>query len=491
MIILSAVATSCGQYSFDNSLTDEYIDKIMTSGEFPTAKKLIKYKIATEELTPLQIWDLNFKIEKMDRIAKDFSKTESEVVADLKKYYPDVTDSEIEKWEKNNVLEYKVICGKKMYFRNAARNVFRIDPEARAIYNSLHSSGPEELDLFLADYIPSVVNASVKKKTALVNPVNMKIRYTLSVKPDEVPAGEVVRVWMPYLQEEDIYKNVKLIRTSQPDYIISPDRHSHKSIYMERRAQKGKATEFWYELSYTAYNKFANFKAEDIAPYNKQSTDYRYFTSERPPHIVFSDRIKHITDSVTRNVANPYLKSVCIFDWICDNYPWASALEYSTIDNIPEYVLDNNHGDCGQVGLLFITMARYAGIPAKWESGWMLHPGEINLHDWVRVYYEGVGWVGVDPSFGRVLTKEDLMNNVRRGSAIINSEQSRENDKVFHFFTHGMDAYRFIVNTDYSKPLYPDKIYPRSETVDFQRGEVEWRGGNLYFGRWSYNMEVL
>jgi len=30
----------------------------------------------------------------------------------------------------------------------------------------------------------------------------------------------------------------------------------------------------------------------------------------------------------------------------------------------------------------------------------------------------------------------------------------------------------------------------RSEIVDFQRGEVEWRGGNLYFNQWSWNFNV-
>ncbi len=47
-----------------------------------------------------------------------------------------------------------------------------------------------------------------------------------------------------------------------------------------------------------------------------------------------------------------------------------------------------------------------------------------------------------------------------------------------------------LVNDDYSKPLFPAKIFPRSETVDFQRGELEWRGGNLYFDKWNYNMKV-
>ena len=25
---------------------------------------------------------------------------------------------------------------------------------------------------------------------------------------------------------------------------------------------------------------------------------------------------------------------------------------------------------------------------------------------------------------------------------------------------------------------------------DFQRGEVEWKGGNLYFDKWDYNMKI-
>jgi hypothetical protein len=46
-----------------------------------------------------------------------------------------------------------------------------------------------------------------------------------------------------------------------------------------------------------------------------------------------------------------------------------------------------------------------------------------------------------------------------------------------------------IVNQDISAPLFLQKSI-ESETVDFQRGEVEWKGGNLYFDRWNYDMEV-
>ena len=45
-----------------------------------------------------------------------------------------------------------------------------------------------------------------------------------------------------------------------------------------------------------------------------------------------------------------------------------------------------------------------------------------------------------------------------------------------------------IFNDAISQPFYPAKMFPRSETVDLQKGEVEWRGGNLYFDRWEWEL---
>ncbi|MBO4767656.1 MAG: hypothetical protein J5532_10220, partial [Lachnospiraceae bacterium] len=59
-----------------------------------------------------------------------------------------------------------------------------------------------------------------------------------------------------------------------------------------------------------------------------------------------------------------------------------------------------------------------------------------------------------------------------------------------YFYLGGIDSYRMYVNTDYSGELIPAKKYPRSETVDFQRGEVEWAGGNLYYPDWTWDMEI-
>jgi hypothetical protein len=66
-----------------------------------------------------------------------------------------------------------------------------------------------------------------------------------------------------------------------------------------------------------------------------------------------------------------------------------------------------------------------------------------------------------------------------------------EDPDVKWFNFGNFDRYRLIVNTEYGCELYPKKNHFRSETVDFQRGEVEWKGGNLYFDRWDYKFKVV
>lgn len=304
-----------------------------------------------------------------------------------------------------------------------------------------------------------------------MSPVAMRVKYEVTLKPNAVPEGEVVRCWLPYPREDERRQSeIKLLSVNDDNYIISPSEYAHRTLYMEKVAKKNEPLKFEIEFSYKSAAEWFNLEGKEIKPYNTNSDLYKAYTSERAPHIVFSDSIKAISERIIGNETDPYQKMKKIFTWVDENFPWAGAREYSTIDNIPAYVLANNHGDCGQVTLLFITLARYNGIPARWQSGFMMHPDGLNLHDWSEFYIEGTGWIPMDQSFG------------------IN--RFTDDEKVRYIYSNGMDAYRWIVNNDYSRPLFPEKIYPRSETVDFQRGELEWKGGNLYFDKWNWDFDV-
>jgi transglutaminase-like putative cysteine protease len=67
-------------------------------------------------------------------------------------------------------------------------------------------------------------------------------------------------------------------------------------------------------------------------------------------------------------------------------------------------VLTNRRGVCQDFAHLMLAVARSAGVPARYVSGY-LHveepaDGEGAMHAWVEAYVPNAGWVGFDPTHG-------------------------------------------------------------------------------------------
>ena len=405
------------------------------------------------------------------RLSLDFCRTEAEVKAYIEQYIPDVSEAQLRQWEEQGALECMLIDGEKRYFRNAAPNLFRIDSVCRALKIAKEGSALSGSEQVNQRHLPEVIRAVRAQQTPFVETKRFRITYTLTVEADAVPAGERVRCWLPYPRMDvPRQSEVKLLATSEKHYQHSAEGCMHSTLYMEKPAVKGQPTVFSETFSFASAAEWHDLRPEQVLPYDTTTELYRTYTGERDQHIRFTPRLRQLAAELTAGEEHPLRKARLLFQWVNDHFPWASAREYSTIDHIPEYVLTNRHGDCGQVTLLFLTLCRLCGIPSHFQSGFMLHPGEWNLHDWGEIYFEGVGWVPVDQSFG--------------------VPTFARNEDEHWFFLGGIDAWRWIVNNDYGMPLDPEKRYPRSETVDFQRGEVEWAGGNLYFDQWDYDLKI-
>lgn len=408
-----------------------------------------------------------------------YSWTRDDVRDYVSKIYPEVTEEQIDEWTENGVLESIQLDGQTMYFRRTAANLFRVDSTckaAKALYegkvandsNSGQSGEGEEFDENA--HLEAIIAEATETGKAVAQAVPLRIRYQIEVDADLVPDGEIVRCWLPFPREDlRRQRGVKLLATSQEKYRKADILAPHYSIYMEKKAVAGEPTIFWEEFEVTVCGEHNDLQFVKSAAYDRKSDLYKRYTCEQAPHIVFTDQMRELSAEITKGLRNPADKARAIFQWLNDNIPWAGANDYSLIPNIPEFVLEKKHGDCGQQTLLFMTLARIAGIPCQWESGLTVEPSGWNMHDWCNVYLEGIGWVPVDPSRG--LTGLD--------------------GKLDWFFFGGTDSYRLIVNNAYGKPLQPRKWYPRSDTVDFQVGEVEWKGGNLYaYRQWHPSMEI-
>lgn len=404
-----------------------------------------------------------------ERIMLDFSVNEEEVLTQFEKRFIRFTDDQKSYYEQKGWLEWRTINGEKKYFNRAISNLslLRGFYEQKDIRNQAIADDPRMK--FRSEHTNRIFIESKENSLPAV-PVKMKITYTLTVNPDAVPEGETIRCWLPWPKENNPrQKLTEIISTSLPEYQIAPDSAIHRSVYMEMESKKGTAASFQVVYLYVSSGQYFNPAEIKALPYNANSTVFIQYTKQQLPQINFSENVRSLADSITLEGDSPLVIVQKIYSWFKDKVPWTGALEYSIMPNIPEYVYKNRRGDCGMQTFLFISMLRYKGIPVKWQSGWMVPPGAENLHDWCEVYFEGTGWVPVDVSY-------DL--------------QKSEIQKVKEFYYSGIDSYRLIVNEGISGPLHPAKKFMRSEPYDFQRGEAEWRGGNLYFDKWDYNMKI-
>jgi len=455
----------------EQSSSEKQITGEINAGNHTRAALIIDSLILHQEMSNERKEALLFTKDSLHRVMLDFNRSRDEIIRWIEQHHLFTpTEEQLNQWETSKALEYRIIDGEKRYFRNAAANIFRVDTAAGKLSQSPPTTAESGTKKILDRHLTQLTPTETKGRYLLPK-IPVQVRYTLTLEPGVAEEGETIRAWLPY-PRQDIGRqtDVQFIGASQEEYTFSEDKTGHSSIYMKQIARNDAPAVFSVEYTFSSQGEWFDLSQLVIQPYQTHTEEYREYTSERFPHIMFSEKIRTLTDSITRDAETPVENLQAIYRYIAANYPWASALEYSTIADIPAYVIENGKGDCGQVTLLLITMLRYKGIPARWQSGWMTHPGEVNLHDWAELYFEEVGWVPVDISFGR---GEPLTN-----------ESGRE------FFMSGIDSYRLYLNSDYSDEFFPKKRFPRSETVDFQRGEVEADHWNLYFNQWEYKMEV-
>ena len=118
------------------------------------------------------------------RIKIDFPNDYDCTLLNIRDIMPDVSEEQIKLWENSQALEYVVIDGRKMYFRRAVRNLFRIDSRASSYYIGKYGDDRAARAEFLAKYLPEIIGKTDQKV--------FDFRFTLSVKPDVLPEGETM-----------------------------------------------------------------------------------------------------------------------------------------------------------------------------------------------------------------------------------------------------------------------------------------------------------
>ncbi len=446
--------------------------QLYIAGEYTKAEELLKPASTSKDAQVAQAArDL---LEIIRRTRMDFTLDEPGLLAKVKRTLPDATADDVHRWFTQGQLHTKTIDGQPRIFNREPQNLFLFCAEAKARKEAVEKKKNEQWTLI--DHLSRIVAEAEKTGKTDVAPAKHNVKYTLTIpaKTKGMKAGSVLHVWLPMPQEYRQQRDVKLLSTTPPFTVLAPTAVDgypivgapQRTIYFESTvSDPSKDQVFQANFQYTSYAYYpvlSDDKAQNLpADFPKE------YLAERPPHISFSPKARELSAKIVGSETNPLAKARLIFRWCSDNIPWNAEEEYCTIPSISTKGLQTLRGDCGVQSISFQTLCRLAGIPTRWQSGWETKPTGSSMHDWCEIYIAPWGWLPCDPSYG-----------LQKKSA---------DPKVQEFYLGHQDSYRMIFNLDYGRDLIPPKQTLRSEPLDFQRGEVEMDGRNLYFDEWDYN----
>lgn len=284
--------------------------------------------------------------------------------------------------------------------------------------------------------------------------------------------GEEVRVHLPFpaVCPSQPADEIRLLSCSHPDFFISDAKQ--RTVCFTKPHAHGE--HFSVTFSYVNRAHYQSLEAPSSAhtPTPPGFARPEDCLGEQYPHIRFTPLINAISKEIAGNERDPLRLARRVYDYVTRNIKYSYMREYLYIDNIPEFALLNGHGDCGVMALLFITLCRRLGIPAKWESGSSVHPDSIGSHDWAMFYNERLGWLYVDPSLG--------------GGAL-----RRGNVELWNHFFGNLDPFRLVANNDFQRSFDPPKRFMRTDPYDNQSGEAEYASYGLGFGELKKSRRVL
>lgn len=366
--------------------------------------------------------------------------TRDDALRMLRECFGSFDESELDELQDNDAVEWAYINGEIHYKNNFLGNLIKTRPqyECRVLDEKRLKYKRENAKML------NEIMGRMKKDGSL----NARFHIRSTMQIDSVPGreGQVVSAHLPLPIEYAQVKNFQILSISHPNAIIAPSDFPQRTICFQGIPDRPFTVEYTYE------NHMHYINPDPALVLDQQPT---FHTEEYAPHIVFTPYLRMLAKEIVGDETNPLLKARKIYDFITTKMIYCFMRAYMTMANIPEYAASTMKGDCGVQALLFITLCRIVGVPARWQAGLEVSPLDVGCHDWAQFYVAPFGWLFADPSFG--------------GSAYRMGHMERWN-----FYFGNLDPFRMPANSEFQHDFYVPFKNQRYDPYDNQDGEAEY-----------------
>ena len=413
------------------------------SGRFDLLNDLIDARLSDKRTSPIMKERLYTEKLTLSRWLKRFIYDRSGAVALCKRRIRDFEEKELDAFEKMGMVDYIFYNGEKRYLSSFCSTLIKTFPEIGA--RSLDKK--EEVDDGTA-FKPFFEEISEKGCVGYEFTVKSSLRIEDGAFK---PGAYLAHIPVPAVSAQQREKDIKIV--CDADAVVSSPAAAQRAVCFKRHLDENRP--FEVEFSYSSVINYVRpLEEKPHLAYPDVPAPTREDLSEQYPNIVFTPYLKQLAKWIAGDETRPLYMAKRVYDYITLNVKYSFMRPYVLIDRQAEYCALNMKGDCGIQALLFITLCRILGIPARWQSGLTVDRFSTGDHDWAQFWTDGFGWLFADPSYG--------------GGGARQEDEIKRN-----FFFGNLDPFRMVANRVYGADFEVPKRFMRSDPCDSQDGEIE------------------
>ncbi len=443
------------------SLPEDILKK-KWAGDFEGALALIDYRLSHAELTEMMRDRLIIEREILKQLPAEYPYNREKALEIARERIPDFTEAELDQLELEGALDYIYVHGERHYYRRFFRTLLYVNPYVRGRAGIQPDPENQMLDETIA---------SLKKNGE--ERWHIRIRHTMRVRDHAFIPHETYLAHLPIPKPSAQTGNIRLI-APDADAIVAPENEHQRTIAFRRTLAESEpfAVEYEYDNTVRYIDPLAANEGVGVV-YPNAEPPCPADLAEQAPHISFTPYLRDLARQLTGDETRPVYIARRFYDYCTTKVKYTFMRDYFLVDNGSEYAALNQKGDCGIQALLFITLCRIAGIPARWQSGLYTPADGIGNHDWAQFYVEPYGWLFCDCSFGGSAWRSGCMER-------------------WNFYFGNLDPYRMVANDCYQQPFNPSKQHMRIDPYDNQCGECECGARGFLDPELSnYNFELI
>ena len=364
-------------------------------GRLNNALKMIDVRLNDASFSYPMLLRLAYEKNTILAMKERYVRTPEEALEEIRETCPAMTGEELEELRLKGKLDFAYIDGELRYPPEAGREFLSACPEYR-------KQEAEEERLRLE-------RSPRRAEDHRVLRAGVTVREEAQVSESLLEEGDRILVSLPVPEQGRDGIQVKALRM-EPELPADCMEEREGWLTFRDTYVSGRT----YALEYDIEREAAVCDLSETEARGDSRTgnpdEFRALLREELPHIAFTPFLKDLAENIAKGEEDPAGLARKIYDFVTTGTICPEGRGLLGVPCASEYLAAGRRGNMSFQAILFVTLCRISGIPARLKSGLRACEEGIEARDYAEFYLPGEGWLPCDPGLGNA--------GLKRGSIV-------------------------------------------------------------------------